>query len=359
MLVKGLQLPDEKDEEAMFESISLKMRATESVRKVLFIDDWQYIASYIPKDSLYDTKEEILLKLIRMPNLYVVVCSDTPIRCVDQVFTVELKPLAPLLDEPLRDPTWCDIVKIFVYTSGRFMTDEEAGLFYRIIQTGLAPDYEPLDAKYFYPKLLCNLAKKFFEASLISGGDNRLTEANAHKLSAVAHEVHESYMAERGRLLHFVLTNTPTNSERALTAADSNTNRIIEGVTVNSDGCPVFFGRSNHVYSSTANSGDAIGYAPEQLLYCGRKMNACRCGGMCYVEARDGQCGPYGCPCNACMITFKHLLPTSSTSPSSRSSIISPAPILTPMEDYDDGLKAYMQLSNNFVDAVAATEVYM
>lgn len=41
--------------------------------------------------------------------------------------------------------------------------------------------------------------------------------------------------------------------------------------------------------------GGDTGLPPNQVYYCGRQMNQCRCG-QC-----DGVCGPTnGCPCNAC-----------------------------------------------------------
>jgi hypothetical protein len=41
--------------------------------------------------------------------------------------------------------------------------------------------------------------------------------------------------------------------------------------------------------------GGDTGLPPNQVYYCGRQMNQCRCG-QC-----DGLCGPTnGCPCNAC-----------------------------------------------------------
>eukprot|EP01035_Chromulina_nebulosa_P018655 gene18655-24400_t len=68
---------------------------------------------------------------------------------------------------------------------------------------------------------------------------------------------------------------------------------------------------ANHVLNSDgvlvkkglSGTGGDTGLASNQLYYCGRRMNQCRCG-KC-----DGQCGPTnGCPCNSCLKLVSSLI---------------------------------------------------
>jgi hypothetical protein len=153
-------------------------------RRVLFIDSWHLVNTFIDSAEHRHDEKGILQKLRGLPDLYLVLCTEEKLKA-DKVKTIEVKHLYPANINDDKDITFREVTNMFAKSADTPCEEEEARVFFDLLKDG------KLDKTYLYPQLICRLKKEWDSCN-----KKKLSEKNKDSLVEKAKELHLEIQAE-------------------------------------------------------------------------------------------------------------------------------------------------------------------